>query len=106
MTEGGADAEEPGGADAEEADDTHALVEADDPHALVHALVEPDDTHERQSPAVAVALQQGGIGAEAVKKPSGSTDVSCHHTARESQSREPGIDQRERKRERRERARE
>jgi len=46
-----------GGADAEEADDT------DEPESA--------------------GLEQGGMGADAVKKPSGSTDVSCHQRERE-----------------------
>jgi hypothetical protein len=85
-----------GGADAQEPDDKDALVQ-------------PDDTHEPESPALQqgaiAALEQGGIGADAVKKPSGSTDVSCHQNEREKEreSRDRAIEERERERERGER---
>ncbi len=84
-----------GGADAQEPDEKDALVQ-------------PDDKHEPESPALQqggiAALEQGGIGADAVKKPSGSTDVSCHQKERERkrESRDRAIEEREREREERE----
>ena len=53
------------------------------------AGAEEPDEDEPESPA----LEQGGIGTDAVKKPSGSTDDSCHQRERVRQSRERGIEQ-------------